>query len=459
VDANSPYKANATVTVLGGETLAKPRWVFTGWNTEQNGQGTFYEAGKTFTITSDTDLYGIWQEYCTVTYHANFPEGMGTGTAPVDTSSPYKRDATVTVLGGAMLAKSGWEFLGWHTDQNSPSALYEAGKTFIITVDTNLYGIWKKLPTPNNRQPVEKIEEEIPVTSPFIDDHVAYIIGYPDGNVRPERNVSRAEVATVFFRLLTDEMRANNWTRENPFPDVSAGIWYNNAISVMYKMGILAGYPDGMFRPNGAITRAELAAIAARFARMMEMLSRNDRGFIDIGGHWAEGDIRYAAAIGWVNGYPDDTFMPNQNITRAEFMTLVNRMLERAPETVDDLLADEMIIWPDNKPGAWSYLAVQEATNSHTCTFKQGKIVPGLNFEYESWEGMEENRDWSQLEKGLLTSEQVKAQFPTPVNMAISTWQPEKQLQSRNTGLAFSNVSGSYWAYKYDTFAKNVLSQ
>jgi hypothetical protein len=458
-DANSPYKANATVTVLDGGTLAKPRWVLTGWNTKPNGQGAFYAAGDIFTITADTVLYGVWQEYCTVIYHANFPESPGTGLAPVDAKSPYKANAEVTVLGNGTLEKSGWAFLGWNTEQNGQGVLYDAGKTFTITSDTNLYGAWNKLPTPSVSPPEIKVVV-IPVTSPFIDDHVAYIIGYPDGYVRPERNVSRAEVATVFFRLQTDELRTNNWTMENPFPDVIKALWYNNAISVMCKMGILAGYPDGTFRPNNAITRAELAAIAARFARKMEMLARNDLSFSDIEGHWAESDINYAAAIGWVNGYPEGTFKPNQNITRAEFMTLVNRMLERVPESLDDLLVDEMETWSDNMDtNAWYYLAVQEATNSHTCTFKEGKMPPGLNFEYESWEEMAENRDWSQLEKGLLTNEQVKAQLPTPVNMAISTWQPEKQPQSRYTSQAFSSVSSSYWAYRYEGLAKYVLSQ
>ena len=167
----------------------------------------------------------------------------------------------------------------------------------------------------------------------------------------------------------------------------------------MYNMGILKGYPDGTFKPNGAITRAEFAAIAARFARVMEMTGTNAVNFSDIAGHWAKADISYAAMIGWVNGYPDGTFGPNRNITRAEAMTLVNRMLERVPETAEDLLGDGMIVWPDNAvPTVWYYLAVQEATNSHTPKYKD-KTVPGLQFKYEYWTELTPNRDWTQLER------------------------------------------------------------
>ena len=233
--------------------------------------------------------------------------------------------------------------------------------------------------------------------SPFITDHVAYIIGYPEGDVRPSRNVTRAEVATVFFRLLTDDFRKQYWTRDNPYQDVAYSNWFNNAVSVMNKMDIIKGYPGSLFKPNGYITRAELATISARFARIMKMTGNNTVSFIDTGGHWAEADISYAAAIGWVNGYPEGTFRPNQPITRAEFMTLVNKVLGRMPETADDLLANNMVNWPDNSMSAWYYLAVQEATNTHEYTSKS-KSVPGLGFNYESWTKITPNRNWQALE-------------------------------------------------------------
>jgi hypothetical protein len=239
-------------------------------------------------------------------------------------------------------------------------------------------------------------DAEIPV-APFIAEHVASSIGYPDGNVCPGRNITRAEVATIFFRLLIDELRDNHRTRENPFTDVQDGMWHNSAISVMCNMGILKGNLDGTFRPNDPITRGEFAAIAARFALVMQMALTKDLRFNDIEGHWAAEDIIYAAEIGWVNGYPDGRFEPNNDITRAEAMTLVNRMLKRIPETAGDLLSGEMIAWPDNADiNAWYYLAVQEATNSHVPEHKD-VIVPGLQFEYEFWVEMMPNRDWIAL--------------------------------------------------------------
>jgi hypothetical protein len=234
----------------------------------------------------------------------------------------------------------------------------------------------------------------------FISDHVAYIVGYPDGHVRPAQYITRAEATTVFFRLLQDDLHASYWTQQNPYKDVKMQNWYNNAISVMHNLGIVQGYTDSSFRPNVPITRAEMATIAARFARKMPVASSvNNVAFNDIAGHWAEQDILYAARLGWINGYSGTTFNPNDYITRAEFMTLVNRMLERIPESEDDLLPG-MIRWPDNtNASAWYYLAIQEATNTHAPEFKTGTVVPGLTFPFEQWKNMLAMRDWTKLEK------------------------------------------------------------
>ena len=252
---------------------------------------------------------------------------------------------------------------------------------------------------------------------PFIEDHVAYIIGYPEGDVRPTNNITRAEVATVFYRLLKNSVRKENWTQVNSYPDVKSSNWFNNCVSVMSKMGIVNGYEDGTFRPNGAITRAEVATIAARFARTMNMVGKNDIEFSDISNHWANIDILYSAWVGWVEGYPDGTFRPNQPIRRAEFMTLVNRMMERVPQTSEDLLSAGMIKWVDNADtGAWYYVAVQEATNSHAHKFKE-EFVPGLDFKYELWVEMFDPPDWVLLEKewtedGYLESARVNEDIP-----------------------------------------------
>ena len=226
------------------------------------------------------------------------------------------------------------------------------------------------------------------------EDHVAYIIGYPDGTVRPGDNITRAEVATIFFRLLTDGSRAQYWSQSNPYSDVSIDNWFNNAISTLYNAGILTGYPDGSFKPNEYITRAEFAAIAARFS---EVVYNGGNSFTDIPeNHWAARYIALAEHLGWVNGYPDSSFKPDQAITRAEAMTLVNRVLERAVEA-EHMLPD-MVTWVDNVPGSWYYEAVQEATNSHAYV-RTETIVPGLDFCYEDWLQILPVPDWAALEK------------------------------------------------------------
>ena len=220
-------------------------------------------------------------------------------------------------------------------------------------------------------------------------DHFAYIVGYGNGEVRPQNNIPRAEVATIFFRLLTDDVRDENLTKTNRYSDVTRADWYNTAVSTLSSMGIITGYPDGTFRPNAAITRAEFAAIAARFDNDGDKTAAK---FSDIATHWAKDEISIAYNNGWITGYPDGTFGPQRDITRAETMTLVNRVLNRQPETEEDLLPN-MTVWTDNaNPKAWYYLAVQEATNSHYYKFK-------TNSKYEKWTELRETRDWTQLEK------------------------------------------------------------
>ena len=220
-------------------------------------------------------------------------------------------------------------------------------------------------------------------------DHFAYIVGYGNGEVRPQNNITRAEVATIFFRLLTDDVRDENLTKTNRYSDVAATSWYNTAVSTLSSMGIITGYPDGTFRPNAAITRAEFAAIAARFDNDGDKTAAK---FSDIATHWAKDEISIAYNNGWITGYPDGTFGPQRDITRAETMTLVNRVLNRQPETEDDLLPN-MTVWTDNaNPKAWYYLAVQEATNSHYYEFK-------TNSQYEKWTELRETRDWTALEQ------------------------------------------------------------
>ena len=258
--------------------------------------------------------------------------------------------------------------------------------------DITLYGVWTFTKKSSGgggggHKPTVTIPDDVP-TGLNGDDHYAYIVGYPDSTVRPQNGITRAEVATIFFRLLTDETRNANSTKSNSYSDVAAGAWYNHAVSTLSAMGIVKGDSHGKFNPNAPITRAEFAAIAARFD---DKANTTAVDFSDIASHWAKNEISAAANNGWINGYTDGTFRPNNKITRAEAMTLVNRVLKRLPETAEDLHND-MIKWSDNSDtSAWYYLAVQEATNSHYYDLKENK--------HEKWSKLRETRDWTELEK------------------------------------------------------------
>ena len=220
-------------------------------------------------------------------------------------------------------------------------------------------------------------------------EHFAYMIGYENGTVRPLGQITRAEVATIFFRLMDDSFRSQYWSTASGFSDVAAGKWFNNAVSTGVNAGKLTGYPDGTFRPNQSITRAEFAAIAVRFLSD-EVQGVSGGSFSDTAGHWAAEAIGRAAAAGWITGYPDGAFRPNQSITRAEAATIINNMLGRAPDK-DHLLAG-MTTWPDNPEGAWYYEAIQEATNSHDYDRDELGVT-------EIWRAIQTVRDWKALEE------------------------------------------------------------
>ena len=235
-------------------------------------------------------------------------------------------------------------------------------------------------------------------------DHYGYIIGYPvdyytgqpttdqtKKPVRPEGKITRAEVATIYFRMLTDESRTKFWSQNSGYSDVKTGDWFNNAVSTLSNAGIIAGYEDGSFRPNGYITRAEFATIAARF---FDVTYNGKDLFPDISGHWAKDYINQAANKGFVNGYEDGTFKPDRNITRAEAVTLVNRTLDRHPDK--NHFTKDMLVWPDNMDQAkWYYADMQEATNSHTYQMKENSDKT----KYENWTKTLPIRNWEALEK------------------------------------------------------------
>lgn len=216
------------------------------------------------------------------------------------------------------------------------------------------------------------------------EDHYAFLLGYEDGTVRPNQSISRAEVATVLFRLLKDGVRTQNLTKDNAYSDVSDTAWYSTAVSTLSKMDVISGYPDGTFRPNAPITRAEFAAMIARFDETAEA---GDTPFTDISTSWAKDEIGKAYGSSWIGGYEDNTFRPAANLTRAETATLLNRVLHRLPEAESDLLANQ-IVWPDNLETFWGYLAIQEATNSHEYERKADGV-------HETQTAKRENRDWS----------------------------------------------------------------
>ncbi len=289
-----------------------------------------------------------------------------------------KYNSGVTVKLTKVPVKDGYVFEGWYLDEALTESVSEVKMTKNITV----YASWVE----DNGNAGHGHETPGSLNG---EDHFAYIVGYTDGTVRPNANISRSEVTAIFFRLLKpDELRDKNLTTENNFNDVNDGDWHNTAISTMAKLGIVKGRALDTYAPDAFITRAEFATICARFDDSEYEVVDN---FTDVDGHWAEAEIHEAAAHGWIRGYDDNTFKPDQFITRAEAMTMINRVLNRVPETASDLL-DGMIKWPDNSDeSAWYYLTVQEATNSHDYSMK--------NHIYEKWTALREVTDWTKYEK------------------------------------------------------------
>ena len=361
------------------------------WNgdaADENYYADEYTVGKE-AVSDALALKAAHGKFCNVTYEV-------TGDIPSDAGDPpasakVKMGGSYTVAPAQTTSQSRYTFSGWRID----------GTGDIVTSienlrqDVKLVGVWSYRSGGGSsgggggRKPTVDIPDDVP-TGLNGDDHFAYIVGYPDGNVKPGSSITRAEVATIFFRLLTEDVRTANSTQANSLSDVSRGQWFNHAISTLSSMGIVKGNPDGTFDPDAPITRAEFAAIAARFD---DKNTNNTSNFSDIASHWAKDEIGVAANKGWINGYPDSTFRPDQYITRAEAMTLVNRVLNRLPEKSEDLL-DDMIKWPDNADASvWYYLAVQEATNSHDYSDKSDAD------KYEKWTKIRDARDWTLLEK------------------------------------------------------------
>lgn len=343
-------------------------------------------------LTNDNDvvtLYAVWEEQSvTIGYEPNDAE-LGT----VSKASETVDAVTGTAKGSTAQPKSGARFDGWYS---ADGALLSKELTFVPTKKdgavwqgTTYYAHFSAKRSPSTPSTPAKPDETKPTLAPIPEmlngeDHYAYLLGYEDGTVRPNGSISRAEVATVLFRLLKDDVRMQNLTKDNAYSDVSDTAWYAAAVSTLSKMGVISGYPDGTFRPNAPITRAEFAAMIARFD---ETAKSADTPFTDISGHWAENAIGKAYGNGWVEGSSKTVFCPESNLTRAETATLLNRVLHRLPEKESDLLANQ-IVWPDNPETFWGYLAIQEATNSHEYERKADGV-------HETQTAKRENRDWS----------------------------------------------------------------
>lgn len=372
---------------------------FVGWATKPEGGEVKYEDQTNIkldeefpNLTNDNEgvtLYAVWEEQSvTLSYEPNDAE-LGS----VSSASEPVAAVKGTAKGSTAQPKSGARFDGWYS---ADGALLSKELTFVPTKKdgavwqgTTYYAHFSAKRSPSTPSTPAKPDETKPTLAPIPEmlngeDHYAYLLGYEDGTVRPNGSISRAEVATVLFRLLKDDVRMQNLTKDNAYSDVSDTAWYAAAVSTLSKMGVISGYPDGTFRPNAPITRAEFAAMIARFD---ETAKSADTPFTDISGHWAENAIGKAYGNGWVEGSSKTVFCPESNLTRAETATLLNRVLHRLPEKESDLLANQ-IVWPDNPETFWGYLAIQEATNSHEYERKADGV-------HETQTAKRENRDWS----------------------------------------------------------------
>lgn len=376
--------------------FARDGYSFVGWAKDAAAQQADYsdQASLFFETafpegTKEATLYAVWKENTVTLNYASSDESLGMVTVesePVDA-------VTGTAHGSTAQAKSGAKFDGWYS---ADGTLLSTDLKFVPTradgavwQGTTYYAHFSAKRSPSTPSTPAKPDETKPTLAPIPEmlngeDHYAYLLGYEDGTVRPNGSISRAEVATVLFRLLKDDVRMQNLTKDNAYSDVSDTAWYAAAVSTLSKMGVISGYPDGTFRPNAPITRAEFAAMIARFD---ETAKSADTPFTDISGHWAENAIGKAYGNGWIKGSSKTVFCPESNLTRAETATLLNRVLHRLPEKESDLLANQ-IVWPDNPETFWGYLAIQEATNSHEYERKADGV-------HETQTAKRENRDWS----------------------------------------------------------------
>ena len=363
------YEADKTVTIHAG---SRSNYTFIGWTTSSGvtfanaakADTTFKMPAKAVEVTANwrytgSDSDNDKDDDYTLKYVTNGGKVISSETKSRSWVKDYE-DLPTPI-------RSGYRFEGWYYDTRLTDKVTDDVKVNKTVV--TLYARWSSSETPG------MLNDE---------DHFAYVQGYSDGNVHPYGLISRAETTTIFFRLLTDEVRDDNLLTSNTYTDVTNDYWANTAISTMTGLGIVQGRSATTFDPKAPITRAQFAAICARFDTGV---SSGSRTFSDISGHWAEKYIERAAELGWIQGFADGTFRPDTYITRAQAMTMINRVLNRTPEDEEDLL-EGMKVWPDCNPGDWFYLAVQEATNSHDYKDRGGEV----------WTKLTRDPDWTRYE-------------------------------------------------------------
>ena len=411
--ADSGKTTDPTAYATGAKATVKENnytrggYTFTGWNTKADGSGDSYKTGDWITMTGSVILYAQWtrnsshggdddDKYFFAIQKVDAQDGHALNGAKFELYQLDKNDRIVNRRvvettqqsnknGIALFSvdnKKSYDGIWYYAEVSAPEGYvldrteYEINdKDFSDSLSTAV----KYADTVRNYRG----------TTPDLlndSDHFAYVIGYMDGNVRPYGLISRAETTTIFFRLLKDSVRDGNLLTSNTYTDVADDYWANIAISTMTGLGIVQGRSTTTFDPKAPITRAQFAAICARFDTGK---SNGEQTFSDIQGHWAEKYIQRAAELGWIKGFEDGTFRPDTYITRAQAMTMINRVLNRIPEDESDLLPG-MNVWPDCNPGDWFYLAVQEATNSHDFEHKAGN--------YETWTKLMKNPDWTRYE-------------------------------------------------------------
>ena len=404
---NTAY-ATGTVATVKENGFTRSRYTFTGWNTEADGSGKSYAEGAPIKMLRNVVLYAQWtrnsshdddDKYFFAIQKVDAQDGHALNGAVFEL---YQRDSRDNKLPASRKTTAHWGTeSGIALFSVSATKTSNGGSTWYYreitapegyALDTKEYEISaKNFYHDDSSTAVAKAKtvRNYRGTTPDLlndSDHFAYVIGYMDGNVRPYGLISRAETTTIFFRLLKDSVRDGNLLTSNTYTDVPDDYWANTAISTMTGLGIVQGRSTTTFDPKAPITRAQFAAICARFDTGK---SSGEQSFTDIKGHWAEKYIERAAELGWIKGFEDGTFRPDTYITRAQAMTMINRVLNRIPEEESDLLPG-MNVWPDCNPGDWFYLAVQEATNSHDFEHKAGN--------YETWTKLMKNPDWTRYE-------------------------------------------------------------